>query len=296
MAHEKSSHSMGSWDWSNINWKRWSHERVGGQHELYVPPRKRPWTLKPVKPKTAESDEQKSTETNIHTGRAKLLKHSESMLPLIGMRNSNREASKSTFSSEAGKRSPDGDFLGNHRMREMPSLTGKKTSSRIYAISKTMLITAADPAGDYSWSLPYPKTYEVLPNLLADAGDWGSFKMLMTDLLFLWRKLQSGNQVALLQLYEKSSLALFATGLRSERLQAFSDFFFEHLRHLENPNQLFILAASSRSEYIKQSLNDLLSKFEHFLEDLQKLLLQESARSPAVSKSVCFCSSARSCV
>ena len=59
---------------------------------------------------------------------------------------------------------------------------------KIYTVKKEILTTAADPMGDCSWTLPFPKTYEVLPDLAAKAGDWDVFKSVMTDLLFLWRK------------------------------------------------------------------------------------------------------------
>ena len=120
-----------------------------------------------------------------------------------------------------------------------------------------------------SWTLPYPKTYEVLPDLLAKAGDWVSFKLIMTDLVFLWRKLQGGNQLALLHLYDEASLAMFAKGLQSQRLDGFRDFFFEHLRHLtEHPNLLFGIASLSRNEYVKKSITDLLEKSEQFITDV----------------------------
>ena len=134
--------------------------------------------------------------------------------------------------------------------------------------------------GSCSWGLPYPKTYEVLPDLLAKAGDWISFKLIMTDLLFLWRKLQSGNQLSLLHLYNEASLAMFAQGLQSQRLEGFREFFFEHLRHLsENPNLLFGIANLSRNEYVRKSVTDLIDKSQQFITDVHSKVNASNAAS-----------------
>ena len=67
-----------------------------------------------------------------------------------------------------------------------------------------------DPHGDCSWGLPYPRTYEQLPELLLKSGDWGSFTFIMCDLMFLWRKLQCGNEMELLSLYAQAAVVLEA--------------------------------------------------------------------------------------
>ena len=71
-------------------------------------------------------------------------------------------------------------------------------------------IQQTDPHGDCSWGLPYPRTYEQLPELLLKSGDWGSFTFIMCDLMFLWRKLQCGNEIELLSLYEQAAVVLEA--------------------------------------------------------------------------------------
>lgn len=91
----------------------------------------------------------------------------------------------------------------------------------------------------------------------------------MTDLLFLWRKLHGGNQLSLLHLYNEASLAMFAQGLQSQRLDGFREFFFEHLRHLsEDPNLLFGIANLSRNDYVKTSVTDLIDKSQQFIMDV----------------------------
>ena len=168
------------------------------------------------------------------------------------------------FDPGAGKQHPHGS--------DSKHIADVESFGNIHVINKSMLISQADPMGDCSWSLPYPKTYETLPDILARAGDWTSVKLVMTDLMFLWRKLQGGNQMSLLHLYEKASLALFAQGIYSERLESFNDFFFHHLRHLsENPNLLFGMAAASRNEYVKQTLDNLLGKSESFVQCLYEI-------------------------
>ncbi len=119
------------------------------------------------------------------------------------------------------------------------------------------------------------ETYEMLPELMAENGDWQSFKMIMTDLMFLWSKLQGGNETELLHLYERARLALFAQRMHSDRLEDFSEFFFHHLRFLsEEPNLLFTFAFANRNSYVKQTIVDLVDKNEKFInqriEDLER--------------------------
>ena len=177
---------------------------------------------------------------------------------------------------------PDKHSEASDEVLEDAHFVSTEKFTKIYLVNKSLLINSADPMGNCSWSLPYPKTYEMLPGLMANNSDWESFKMVMTDLMFLWRKLQGGNQSDLLHLYEKASLALFAQGMHSDRLEAFSEFFFHHLRHLmEEPNMLFSSACASRDTYVKETILDLLGKNENFINQQKENL--EQARQRAAS-------------
>ena len=227
-------------------WVRLSHHRIDdydrpfhrgvlqdGRDVLHVRPPKQPWTLKPLKTRS---------ETPAGEKQLAAMKGMKSMKHLPGIK------ARST--------------------RTRPAMAYQEW--KIYTVKKEILTTAADPMGDCSWTLPFPKTYEVLPDLAAKAGDWDAFKSVMTDLLFLWRKVQGGNPLTLLQIYEEAGLTLFAKGLRSERLEDFRNFFFHHLRHLAaNPNLMFGYAAVSQNRYVKQSLNQLLQKAEHFVQEVR---------------------------
>jgi len=139
----------------------------------------------------------------------------------------------------------------------------------MFRIRKALLIQSADPLGDFSWSLPQPKTYETLAEMLAKAQDWSAFITLMTDFMFLWRKLQCGDQMGLLHLYDLSTVALSDSGLRSERLVAFFDFFCRNFRTLRTKGtvQLFRLASLSRDSYVKGALRNLRLQSERFVQD-----------------------------
>jgi len=255
-------------------WKRWSHERMGtkdrGGREVLVRPPKMPWMLKPLKHRYVgyfhSFQLEKSSATNQEAPSVANLKP--------GMPLSQRKSmvNMSTFQPPMAKlKNKKSDTHGQQQ-----KILDSEMFGLIHTVQKSILIAAADPMGDCSWSLPYPKTYEVLPELLAHAGDWASFKLVMTDLMFLWRKLQGGDQLSLLHLYEQGSLALFAQGVRSERLEAFSDFFFHHLRNLSaDPNRLFAVANASRNEYVIAGLNTLLSKHSRFLDETHSSLQDE---------------------
>lgn len=287
------------WTWNNHLWKRWSHERVDGVHQetgkqVYVRPPKQPWTLKPLKCQTDSptsfSRHEDRHEDLVKAGpQSKFPKRSVSLIQLFPIPDIQQNEANQSGMHVVNDKSKD-KFLG-----------------RIHTINKALLIASADPMGDCSWSLPYPKAYEILPEILASAGDWVSFKLIMTDLVFLWRKLQGGNPISLLCQYEKASLALFARGLHSERLEEFSEFFVDHVRHLsENPNMIWSIAAGSRNDYVKREVSELLAKTERFIEDLSKKLENQNRRlslilgssrvmvllfanGPLIACSPCFC-------
>jgi hypothetical protein len=146
-------------------------------------------------------------------------------------------------------------------------ITESRTFSRMYQIRKRLLIQAADPLGDCSWGLPYPKTYETLAEMLASANDWGSFSLLMTDFMFLWRKLQC-NQMDLLHIFDDSKITLAENGSQSARLQAFHRLLSKNASILSNdPNSLFRLASLSRDGYVKSALRDLQTQSERFVKE-----------------------------
>jgi hypothetical protein len=262
------------WTWANqTNWSRWSHERVDASHydsgdAVTVRPPKHPWTLKPLRHQTTMVNGMRSGAAGTHgvLGSSSVLGTRASPLLSIAPGKIAHTSSVIIFKSPAHN---------NSSPSSSPRLVDNEKFTKIYTVSKSLLINAADPVGNCSWSLPYPKTYEILPELMAENGDWQSFKMIMTDLMFLWRKLQGGNQTELLHLYERASLALFAQKMHSERLEDFSEFFFHHLRFLsEEPNMLFAFAVASRNSYVKQATLDLVDKNEKFInqriEDLER--------------------------
>ena len=111
-------------------------------------------------------------------------------------------------SSLSSKRGPQGagkeETKGLNVKRDRAVLSGPE--DLVYAVSKALLIQQADPEGDSSWGIPNPKSYENLPVMMANAKDWVSFTILMTDLMFLWRKMQCGGLVDLLEAYKDSKL------------------------------------------------------------------------------------------
>ena len=66
---------------------------------------------------------------------------------------------------------------------------------KVYHVSCLLLVQAADPEGDKSWTLADPRAYESLPEIMTSENDWVRFRIIMTDLMFLWRRLHSGNEV-----------------------------------------------------------------------------------------------------
>jgi hypothetical protein len=279
---EASKEPVISWNWANqTNWSRWSHERLDASHHqsgdaVTVRPPKHPWTLKPLRRHPTLVNGMLSGPAGTHgvLGSSSVLGTRESPLLSIAPGKIARSSSMKIFKSpEHNNSSP--SSLPHH-------LVDNDKFTKIYTVSKSLLINAADPMGNCSWTLPYPKTYEMLPELMAENGDWQSFKMIMTDLMFLWRKLQGGNQTELLHLYERASLALFAQRMHSERLEDFSEFFFHHLRFLsEEPNLLFAFAFASRNSYVKQTMLDLVDKNEKFInqwiEDLEQARILAAA-------------------
>ena len=160
--------------------------------------------------------------------------------------------------------------LTSMRQQQEPGrtlFTESRTFSRMYQIRKRLLIQAADPLGDGSWGLPYPKTYETLAEMLASANDWGSFSLVMTDFMFLWRKLQC-NQMDLLHIFDDSTVTLAKNGAQSARLQAFHHLLSKNASILSSdPNRLFRLASMSRDGYVKSALRDLQTQSERFVKE-----------------------------
>ena len=281
-----------SWNWTTqAHWSRWSHERVDASHQHFgdavrVRPPKQPWALKPLR----RRPKAKGALPNATAAQQEVSLQSGTLYPLLAaIAPSKMKATHSTVClvpaqyqqkrhAQASARHSEASEEAQHDAH----LVSAAKFTKIYLVNKSLLINSADPMGDGSWILPYPKTYEMLPDMMAENGDWESFKLVMTDLMFLWRKLQGGNQSDLLHLYEKASLALFAQGMHSDRLEAFSEFFFHHLRHLmEEPNMLFSSACASRDTYVKETILDLLGKNENFINQQKENL--EQARQRAAS-------------
>ena len=173
-------------------------------------------------------------------------------------------------SSLSSKRGPQGagkeETKGLNVTRDRAVLSGPE--DLVYAVSKALLIQQADPEGDSSWGIPNPKSYENLPVMMANAKDWVSFTILMTDLMFLWRKMQCGGLVDLLEAYKDSKLSLLAKKSRNDSLQAIYSLLKQHSRVLaDDPNQLFHLAARSRDPSIKATLGHMQIKSQRLIDD-----------------------------
>ena len=173
---------------------------------------------------------------------------------------------KSSLSSRRGPQGAGGETKGLNVKRDLAVLSGPE--DLVYAVSKALLIRQADPEGDSSWGIPNPKSYENLPVMMANAKDWVSFTILMTDLMFLWQKLQCGGLVGLLQAYKDSKLSLLAKKSRSDSLQAIYSLLKQHSCVLaDDPNQLFHLAARSRDPSIKATLGHMQIKSQRLIDD-----------------------------
>ena len=189
-----------SWNWQT-NWSRWSHERVDASHQfgdtVRVRPPKHPWTLKPLRRRprtkgevssnaTVEQQELTLESSNSSPVLAAIvpskIKHSSSMVMLVPRKPEHQQTRKG--------QTPDKHSEASDEVLEDAHFVSTEKFTKIYLVNKSLLINSADPMGNCSWSLPYPKTYEMLPGLMANNSDWESFKMVMTDLMFLWRKLQ----------------------------------------------------------------------------------------------------------
>lgn len=64
-----------------------------------------------------------------------------------------------------------------------------------------MLVSAADPQGDFSWTVSDPRAYHLLPIKLIECRDWNALRLLMCDLRFLWRKVVETGPTSVLRTY-----------------------------------------------------------------------------------------------
>mmetsp|Transcript_60934 Transcript_60934/g.139394 ORF Transcript_60934/g.139394 Transcript_60934/m.139394 type:complete len:723 (-) Transcript_60934:181-2349(-) len=137
--------------------------------------------------------------------------------------------------------------------RDMSQEPGLSLQDRIHMATKDSLVYAADPMGDFSWSVPDPVAFSKLPHLLAMSRDWDAFKLVMCDLGFLWRFLFADGAVALAHVYEECTVAIGADGERCGRFVDYYNFVLQHLRHLKaNPKTIFALAYTSKHNALVQ--------------------------------------------
>ena len=86
---------------------------------------------------------------------------------------------------------------------------------------KHTILTRVGLQGDFSWTVPDPRAYMLLPKKLIDCGDWHAFRSLMCDLRFLWRKMQENGVLSLLHTYAMADVPLAAKGTPSSHLCLF---------------------------------------------------------------------------
>lgn len=148
----------------------------------------------------------------------------------------------------------------------------------IHKAIRALSIKSADLQGDFTWTVPHPTTYSQLPDRLAAAQDWQTFKLIMCDLRFLWRKLQVNGAASLVRTYESSSLILAAEGFQSERLDDYYNFFLKHIRLLQkSPNSIFALALSSKDGYVRNDTMELVEVYKRLVEDWHARIERENA-------------------
>ena len=65
-----------------------------------------------------------------------------------------------------------------------------------------LLVAAADPQADLSWTVSDPRAYKMLPMKIIECRDWNALRMLMCDLRFLWRSMVETGPTSILTNYQ----------------------------------------------------------------------------------------------
>jgi hypothetical protein len=148
-------------------------------------------------------------------------------------------------------------IVGSYWRSERPNrlLTGRsfileedsKEFHNILVASKEHLVSSADPDGDFSWRMPMPEAYMMLPQKLVQMQDWSAFAIVMCDLRFLCQKMVANGILSIIDLYQKTEIPLENNGIKSSELRNYNEFFCQNARLLQkDPLQLFPLALSSK--------------------------------------------------
>jgi hypothetical protein len=113
------------------------------------------------------------------------------------------------------------------------------TSPHLYNIwvgTKQRLVSAGDPDCDFSWSVPDPDTYTMLPRKAMDMQDWRAFSIIMCDLRFLVQKIDKHGVQSILQVYDQAWVALEKQGAVTGQLQDYRNFVTAQAARLEVPD------------------------------------------------------------
>ena len=117
-----------------------------------------------------------------------------------------------------------------------PSIALSSTSPHLYNIwvaTKQRLVSAGDPDGDFTWSVPEPETYVLLPRKTMDMKDWHAFSMIMCDLRFLFKMIEKTGVQSILQLFHRAWVPLEKDGAVTSQLEDYRNFLTAHLVRLE---------------------------------------------------------------
>jgi len=143
----------------------------------------------------------------------------------------------------------------------------------ILIASKHRLVTSADPQGNFSWTVPVPETYSILPNKLLQMHDWTALSVIMCDLRFLHKKLLDNGVQSILRMYEEASMAMSSSGAMPERFGQYHAFFVHNIRLLEQDHtKLFPLALSSKLAAVRTDCCTILATITQLVESITATL------------------------
>jgi hypothetical protein len=74
-----------------------------------------------------------------------------------------------------------------------------------------LLVAAADPQADLSWTVSDPRAYKMLPLKIIECRDWNALRMLMCDLRFLWRSMVETGPTSILTNYQVCPACLISS-------------------------------------------------------------------------------------
>ena len=112
------------------------------------------------------------------------------------------------------------------------------TSPHLYNIwvgNKQRLVSAGDPDCDFSWSVPDPDTYTMLPRKAMDMQDWRAFSIIMCDLRFLFQKIDKHGVQSILYEYDQAWVTLEKEDAVTSQLQDYRNFVTTQAARLEVP-------------------------------------------------------------